>query len=331
MKLLRFALLTFDASPENWREWTLRTDGARIQTEWARELEAGKLSVFVIAETNLSERPVVNEDGLVIVPEGPLKRAESLIETSANLVAVSERCTRSISSPIPAVAFLPEDEETRAWLDDTNGIFMSGSGIVSVGGFRVDSDTTLKLTSDRPDGAALLAEALSHNHPTGMFHELLRVFERAFRLTSSALVTPLAEFLEGADMGYSRAEVKRWLTELRHPATHADKRASFILESDIRPVIPRMIQAAYDVLFNKDSWRTPSTQRREVWRPPAGISGEEESSDVFKSPESTMELKLERFDEVGSYPMNLNLDISRVIPPEMWAKWPSKTEDDSPQ
>jgi hypothetical protein len=272
MKLLRFALLTFDPPPENWREWRLRADGARIQTEWARELEADKLSVLVIAETDLSERPVVNEDGLVIIPEGPLKRAEAMIETSANLVAVSERCKRSISSPVPAVAFLPEDEATRAWLDGTSGIFRSGSGIVSVGGFRVDSDTTLELTSDRPDGAALLAEALSHDHPTGMFHELLRVFERAFRLTSSALVTPLAEFLEGADMGYSQAEVERWPTELRHPATHADQRASFVLESDIRPDIPRMMQAAYEVLFNKDSWRTTSTQRREVWHPRQGLA-----------------------------------------------------------
>jgi acetyl-CoA acetyltransferase len=88
MKLLRFALLTFDPPPENWREWRLRADGARIQTEWARELEAGKLSVLVIAETDLSERPVVNDDGLVIIPEDPLKRAEAMIETSANLVAV---------------------------------------------------------------------------------------------------------------------------------------------------------------------------------------------------------------------------------------------------
>lgn len=278
---------------------------------------------MIIATINLYERPVVNEDGLVIVPEGPLKQAEALIESAANLMAVSERCTRSISSPIPAVAFLPEDEETRAWLDGTNGIFRSGSGIVSIGGIRIDSDTAINFTSDRPDGAALLAEALSHNHPTGTFHELLRVFERAFSLTSSALVTPLAEFLDGANMGYSQAEVKRWLTELRHPATHADVRENFVLESDIRPVIPRIMQAAYEVLFNKDSWRNPSTQRREVWRAPAGISGEEESSDVFKSPEATMELTLEWFDEVGSYPRNLNMDISSVIEPKLWAKWPS--------
>jgi hypothetical protein len=74
MKLVRFALLTFEPIPENWREWVLHTDGASIKTEWSRELEAGGLQIFVTAVADLSERPKVNEDGLVIVPEGPLKR-----------------------------------------------------------------------------------------------------------------------------------------------------------------------------------------------------------------------------------------------------------------
>jgi hypothetical protein len=173
------------------------------------------------------------------VPQGPLKQLETLIETSANLIAVSERCKRSISSPIPSIAFLPEDRETREWLDSTDGILLTGSGILSMSGLRVDPDTIARMCSDRPDGAALLAEALAHDHPTGTFHELLRVFERAFTLSSKQLVTPLADFLAGADMGYTKAEVERWLTLLRHPATHADKRAEFVLESDIRPVIPR--------------------------------------------------------------------------------------------
>jgi hypothetical protein len=213
MKLLRFALLTFDPPPENWREWVMETEAVHLQTEWARELEAGKMTLFVTCAGKLSERPVINEDGLVIVPEGPLKQAEEAIENSANLIAVSERCKRSISSPYPSVAFLPEDEETRRWLESTNGILRNrDSGIVSIGGFSVDSESTLELASDRQDGVALLAEALAHDHPTGMFHELLRVFERAFCRSSSQLVTPLAEFLAGADMGYSVDEVERWVT-----------------------------------------------------------------------------------------------------------------------
>jgi hypothetical protein len=327
MKLLRFALLTYDPPPENWREWVMQTEAIHLQTEWARELEAGKLTIFVICAASLFERPTINEDGLVIVPEGPLKQAEEVIENWANLVAVSERCKRSISSPTPSVAFLPEDEEARRWLDSTNGILRSrDSGIASIRGFSIDPDTTLELASDRQDGVALLAEALAHDHPTGMFHELLRVFERAFRRTSSQLIAPLAKFLAAADMGYSVGEVKRWATELRHPATHADEKATFVLESDIRPVIPRMLQAAYDVLCNKARWRSPSTERREIWHPPGGIGGEPFT--LFKVPESVVEMELQWFDEVGSYPRNLNVDIGQVLPPEMWWEWPSESQDD---
>jgi hypothetical protein len=227
------------------------------------------------------------------------------------------------------VAFLPEDEETRIWLDSTNGILRSrDSGIASIRGFSIDPDTTLELASDRQDGVALLAEALAHDHPTGMFHELLRVFERAFLRSSSQLIAPLAKFLAAADMGYSVDEVKRWVTELRHPATHADEKVqtTFVLESDIRPVIPRMLQAAYDVLCNKARWRSPSTERREIWYPPGGIGGEPFT--LFKVPESVVEMELQWFDEVGSYPRNLNVDIGQVLPPEMWWESPSESQDD---
>jgi hypothetical protein len=323
MKLVRFALLTFEPIPENWREWVLHTDGASIKTEWSRELEAGGLQIFVTAVADLSERPKVNEDGLVIVPEGPLKLAETMIETSAHLVAISERCKRYIMSPMPSVAFFPEDQETREWLNSTNGILRSkAGGVVGSSGFSIDSDTTIKLSLDRSDGVALLAEALAHEHPTGMFHELVRLFERAFRLGPSALVQPLAEFLAGADsMNHTSSEVERWLIALRHPATHADRRPEFVLEADIRPVVPRMLQAAYDVLFNKEVWRTPSTQRRSLWHPTSGTSGE--FSDIYLTQGHPMQLEVEIFDEVGSYPMSLNAGLSKAMPPELWSKWPS--------
>jgi len=114
---------------------------AQIRTQWAQELEAGGLKILVTAGIDLPEQPTLNDEGLVIVPEGPLKQLETLVETSANLIAVGERCKRSISSPIPGVAFLPEDQATREWLDSTGGILRTGTGIVGMSGVRVDSDT----------------------------------------------------------------------------------------------------------------------------------------------------------------------------------------------
>ena len=318
--------MTFNPILENWRQWAMETSEAQIRTQWAQELETGGLRILVTAGVDLSKRPELNEEGLVIVPEGPLKQLETLIETSANLIAVSERCKRSISSPIPSIAFLPEDQKIREWLDSTNGILLTRTGIVGMSGLRIDSDTLARMCSDRPDGAALLAEALAHDHPTGKFHELLRVFERAFRSTSSKLVTPLAEFLAGADMmGYTAAEVNRWLTVLRHPATHADTRPGFVLESDIRPVIPRMMQAAYDVLFNKSIWRSPSSQRRELWHPPTGTTAD--SFDIYLTPGEALQMDAEILDEVGSYPISLNATLPE-LPPEIWAKWPWQSESD---
>lgn len=143
-------------------------------------------------------------------------------------------------------------------------------------------------------------------------------------LSSSPLVAPLAEFLDGANMGYSEAEVNRWLTELRHPATHADRKASFVLESDVRPVMPRMMQAAYDALFNKESWRSPVTQRRDLWRPPGGTLAQ--SGELFMAAGSKVKVEHHWFDEAGSYPWNLHTDISRALPPTMWSEWPSEAD-----
>ena len=319
MKLYRFAMLTFHPPPQDWEEWALDSDGVHIQAELTQELESGDLQILVSASTNLEGRPDLDEDGFVIVPEGPLKKTEALIETSANLISVSGRCKRSISSPGPCAGFLPEDEETRAWLDSTNGIRRNHKTILSMGGFGIDPDTTLMLSSDRADGVALLSEALAHDHPTGRFHELLRVFERAFRLATTPLIAPLSEFLAGADLGYTEPEVRRWLTELRHPATHADREDHFVLESDIRPVESRMMQAAYDVLFNKVSWRDSSTDRRAFWRPPAGTSSEDRKPFITRKKAATLEFQL--FDEVGSYPKNLEANISSILPERIWAKW----------
>ena len=318
MKLLRLAILTFKPKPEqDWRSWHLRTDGVELATLWADEPTDSELSLFVGATANLSERPPLNEDGFVIIPEEPLKDAEAVIEASANLIAVSERCNRTVSSPLPSIGFIPEDEESREWLDSTNGILWGVHGIAGMSGLSIDPDTTLKLASDRLDGAALLAEALSHTHPTGKFHELVRLFERAFRLGPHSLVQPLREFLAGADMGYTLEEIKHWLEVLRHPATHADRRLEFVLESDVRPVIPRMTQAAYDVLFNKEDWRNPSPKRREVWRPTSGTRSA--SSDLFIVRGTPAVIETQAIDEVGSYPMHLGVTLNwERMPPQWW-------------
>lgn len=313
MKLVRFATLYFEPTVEKWNSWKLDLDGVIVKTEgyWVIEKER-KSRLLVSAEVSLDARPSITSDGDIEIPIEARKRAEKAIETAANIISVSEMSKRSISSPNPSTAFLPEDSETLEWLDKTKGIEVL---LKQVFGARLSfQDAILKNDlEDRFDGISLMAEALANEHPTGKFHELLRLFERAFGLSSNALVGPLSEFL--AQKGYTKTEVENWVVKLRHPATHADNRKSFVLESDIRPVINRMEQAAYDVLFNKLRWHGNSIERRNFAL--FDVHLEERGLRLIKG--STPILKFQLLDEFGAYPVDLSMDPIQ-LPTPYWSK-----------
>jgi hypothetical protein len=195
LKFLRIVLLQFQPPPEERRGWGMEIDRVEVETWSVDSPDDQTLRLFVVAKVDLNERPTLNEDGVIVIPQRPLKEAEVAIESLANLIAIGERCKRSILSPAPSVAFLPEDQASLDWLDSTNGIRRTGRAILDTVGFGIDADVLSELPSDRLDGVALLAEALAHEHPTGVFHELMRVFERAFGRASSDLIEPLSEFL----------------------------------------------------------------------------------------------------------------------------------------
>jgi hypothetical protein len=316
MKLVRLATLYFEPAPKQWRSWSLHIGQAEVETMGSWDLE-GKLRLLVAAGIRLSEPPLLTPDALVVVPEKERRHAKAAIETAANIIAVTERCKRSISSPMPFIALVPEDQESRSWLDGANGFI---ANIQTLPGFQLRieiDDTMLGSLEHRLDGVALLAEALSHSHAMGKFHEFLRLFERAFKLSSSELVKPLAQFLTGANRGYTVEEVTKWVVELRHPATHADWRPNFVTESDVRPVIQRMEQAAYDVLFNKAEWRSRSAERMNIWSPPAGTLAD--SAGFFVVQGSELRLLFQLLDDFGSYPLDLSAGID-MLPQGWWSE-----------
>ena len=315
MKLMRLATIHFEPILQNWRSWKLDTGKATVETMGSWELEQ-KLKILVFASVSLNEPPKLNPERGIIVPSEPRIELERSIEIAANMISVFEACKRSISSPSPCVAFFPEDDESREWLFQTNGIVFNMQTIPFVQP-KIKPDTEyFSLLNDRIDGIALLSEALSHTHATGKFHEFIRLFERAFTLGPWDLINPLAEFLLGAsNQGFSVAEVRRWLEELRHPATHADRRPYFLLESHIRPVIHRIQQAAYDVLFNKVNWRNPDTSRRKLWSPQGGTSSPD-LPNLFIIKDGTPQISFQILDEFRAYPMDLKSVIE--APPEDW-------------
>ena len=313
--LVRLALVTFIPAPTGWRQWTLQMGDIEVSPLSPYESE-DNLRLLVGAATVLEYRPKVTADEQVVVPPKQRAAAERAVELAANVIAVAQGCRRHIASPWPPVVFVATGDEGRSWLAERAGL-QHGS---LKGTFRTDQrmnldGSVLSQLDDREDGVALLVEALAHDHAMGRFHEFIRLFERAFARPTKLLTSPLAKFLDPL-FGYSETELAKWFKELRDPATHADARNEFLLEADVRPVIDRMEQAAFDVLLNKAAWRDPSPDRREVWKPTAGtVSADGGAFIVQRTTPVTTGIIL---DEYGAFPMDLGSGVIEKRPQNWW-------------
>lgn len=323
MKLIRWATLYFQSLESNWlqQSWKVKIDNIDVishQIDNAPKIE-DKHRILVSAHVELVRWPEKTQDNYIIIPETERKSAEEAIETVANLIAIAEHCQRSISSPSPCVAFLPENEVALEWLETSAGIVANRDSVPDVR-FRLEIDEKLLMAlSDRLDGVALLSEALAHNHPTGRYHEFIRLYERAFQLSISQLDKKLFQFLRDSELGYERDEIKTWI-QLRDAATHADERKSnhLVLESDVTRFIPRMKQAAYDLLLNKKVWRDRSSERRNFWKPVVVTISRQNAIQLTKGKAASFQFQA--FDEFKSYPLDLNSGLN-PLPKDVWSKW----------
>lgn len=324
MKLIRLATLGFGSLKKEWRAWRFQLGAVTVETmdQVPREKDT---KIIAHALVPLDELPGVNDHNLVIIPADKRRLAESALEAAANVMSVSCGCSREIASPSPSVALMPETDDERSWLRARKGIDVNRS--MSTGATRlVSPKKTLDLLGDRPDGLSLLSEALSHSHVTGRFHELMRLFERAFTLSSSKLIQPLSDYLSATTLGYATSEVNDWVFRYRHPVTHADRREDFLLESDIRPIIDRIEQAAYDVLFNKKEWRSSSTGRREFWTAETGTSSPTGALFLKRGTETAIVLQL--LDAFSAYPQDLSACLNK-LPDGWWAEFETAKDQDA--
>ncbi|HJT21190.1 MAG TPA: hypothetical protein VJ746_12005 [Nitrospira sp.] len=324
MHLLRLATLYFSPALKSFHAWKFNVGSVEVETYGHYEIE-GRSRLLVAAKVDITEKLKTSPDEFVIIPDLHRREAESAIETVSNLISISLHSKRNISSPIPCVALLPDSPEATEWLESTKGLDQRFQSVN-----HVQADIPLiqvaDSLADRLDGVSLLGEAIAHGHLVGQFHEYIRLFERAFALGSAKLENPLTRFLKDADHGYTHKEVKKWLTDLRGPATHADRREKFVLEVDIRPVIHRIQQAAYEVLFNKKEWRNPSITRRIVWDPPAKpVSANPSQLEMTGGCASTLTVQL--LDHYGSYPLDLTAGLN-TLPQGWWAKHEAEKASD---
>lgn len=263
MSLVRIAVVGFKPAPRSANHFGGEFGDVSVTTLGAGTTELG-LEVVLTASIQLEYWPKVTAEGLVVVPGRPREHLERCLEALANTIAASERLRRTITSALPCVGFQAHDDDAREWLSTRLGIH-GQSTVVDLPSFWAPIPVNAaELLVDRFDGIALLAEVASQTHALGKFRDLIRLLERAFRLPSSRLSEPLSDFLDPR-FGTTREETAEWFA-VRDPAMHADMVNHFAMESDARPHLERMLQAATDVVFNKQVWRDPSVARSDRWR-----------------------------------------------------------------
>ncbi|MGE8126318.1 hypothetical protein ACQKQD_05010 [Methylobacterium sp. NPDC080182] len=261
-------------------------------------------------------RPKKTKEGLVNFPNKIREQLEEGIETYSNLISVALNCTRQISSGNPILALRPEDNDDLRYLQEATGFIVKNPpALIAKGSYSFDPEQHVFELNDRLDGVALMAEYLAAGTATGKLREAIRFFERAFRTGGHQIIGPLTQFLGGTVFGYTEQEVKKWLIA-RDGATHADQRDDVALEIDCAWFTERLEQASYDVLINKEIWRSPDPQRRSMWRPKNGTTKTDLDMFMVKGPEHKMQWKI--FDQFRKFPSNLEGNFS-VDKMNMWS------------
>jgi hypothetical protein len=304
MRFLRLALVTIERSPIPAGK-QLHASYGNIDVETHDTRSRGNPGpVLVAASTVLAQRPQLNAAHEVVIEEGMGKALEQAIVLMADLMSVATRSSRSISSPTPWVALTELTAEDREYLADAVGFEsprMAARNRIILP-LALDDPAVLDLPRDRADGVTMMAEGLASSHETGRFHEYIRLFERAFALSSKPLVRPLSTFLGGAaSLDYTEPEVRHWITGVRHLATHADRHLEFVTASDVNPILGRVEQAAVDVLFNKEVWRDPSPARRAAYKWLAGTT----RTGGLITQGSLPTIHGQLFDGYGTFPLHL--------------------------
>ncbi|XYD08803.1 hypothetical protein R1A27_28345 [Methylobacterium sp. NMS12] len=256
--------------------------------------------------------PKVTADRLIVFPKKVRILLEDYIETFCNIVAISLNCSRNITSGRPMLAMKPETHEDLSYLSQVKGFYVKQQNcVVNKGKHNFDTNIYLPYLTDRMDGVALLAEALHAKSATAQVHEFIRLFERALSLSGRKLIEPLTAYFAGTIFGYTAEEIKNWI-KIRDGATHADARNEFYINGDCGWYVSRLEQAAYDLLLNKLSWRTPNLERRNIWVPDSGTTNDD--SDIYLRNDRDFESQMQVFDEFRRFHMHLEgtFDVSKL-------------------
>lgn len=323
MNIIKTIVVEFSKLAEDWDNWAFDYEQITVRTAGHTVTDTKTVIVFY-AEKALIKLPLKTKSNLISVPHLELKELEQVLENIINVISFSEAANRQITSTIPSIFLSPTNEKEKKYLSEADGFdFGKKPRLQSTIKLKFDLDLCLKNLGDRFDGFRIISEANNTNNLSGKFHEYIRLFERAFKKANKHLIDPLARFLmQNEEMGYSLEEVRNWMG-VRHKSIHSDQKEIFFVESDIRPYIYRVQQACYEVLFNKEKWRSPSIDRKVVYKIPAGTKSS--SNDKFIVKGTPLEIVSEVLDESHSYKINFKVRLN-PLPENWWAPNPNEVE-----
>ncbi len=323
MQLARFATITTPKLPKNWEKIVLTFETFQVGCFIDKAVKGEHLKVVAATTTLPTEALSIDDAGSIFIADAVRQLGEQAIEHYANLMSVSNYMRRAVSSTWPALALKPQSDNDFRLLASAKGI-AAPEGNHGIPGSVYEFDTASQIIhlSDRIDGVAIIAEALGHSQASGRFRDLIRLFERAFGKAGKALVAPLAAFLKPKD-GYSLAEVSNWI-DVRDGVTHADKKDKILFDGDVAWVVERVTQAAYDVLLNKEQWRSSGTERRKVWSSACGTVNADCGLRVTRSADMVITFRV--FDEYRRFPLHLEGAFTGI--PAGW--WVSPSQNGLP-
>jgi hypothetical protein len=285
--------------------------------------ENRKQILFMNAEITLNENPRIVEKNEIIIPKYESEELSQSFKIFSNLISVANNCSVTLSSPTPSIGFIYESDEEKQFLDSTDGFEASTIAVPQFSGIFFETIYQDQLL-DRIEGVAFLATANSQTDNVARFHEYIRLFERAFAVSTSDLAKLLYEFISTVKgLDYTFDEIKDWMVSTRHGATHADSRDNFIFSNDLTMDIERIKQLAYFVLFNKKIWHSKNTERRILLKLKQGVLKE----GLFltqRNPEDSEKIKIRDNDDefyavdVSEEPIN-HKDLKD--PKNWWIKW----------
>lgn len=222
---------------------------------------------FLVATIDLQSYPYRDDSGRVHPDRGLLRECEQAIDTFAQILSISHKASISICSPTGNIAFLPESEEERAWLEGSAGVASVGRGtILAQKHYTLNHSRLLGvawLDEERIPGLQLLSEALSQRSDTGEFRGLVQYFEHAFALQFGRLIPPLNAFLRQSGWDFEGKELEAWKAS-RGRIIHGDRLDVEYIASDVKRFLPRMELAAYDLLLFKKQWHNACFDRRSI-------------------------------------------------------------------